>query len=66
MKPRIGILDPRFVYRNSASTDVRETFNRVRAAAVAQAQRDALVAKQIESALVIVAHVKARTLEFLP
>jgi len=30
MKPRLSILDRRFVYRNSAETDVAATFRRIR------------------------------------
>ena len=28
---RVGLLNPAFVYRNAASTNIRETFDRVRA-----------------------------------
>ena len=38
MKPPRSILDPRFVYRDSANTDVAETFRRVRARTAADAE----------------------------
>lgn len=31
MKPRVSILNPEFVYVDSASTDLRQTFARIRA-----------------------------------
>lgn len=31
MKPPIPLTDPRFKYVNAASTDIRETFRRIRA-----------------------------------
>lgn len=38
MRPRLSILDARFKYRCAARTDVRETFERVRAE-LAQSQQ---------------------------
>lgn len=29
--PKVGLLNPAFVYRNAASTNIRETFARIRA-----------------------------------
>jgi hypothetical protein len=70
MKPPISILDPRFVYRNSASTDVGATFARVRERLRAQADHEQyladLVNRELELAQVIVAHVNARTRQLLP
>ena len=31
-KARVGLLNPAFVYRSAASTDIRQTFERIRAA----------------------------------
>jgi ferritin len=70
MKPPLSILDPRFVYRNSASTDVGATFARVRERLRAQADHEQFIAdlvnRELELAQVIVAHVNARTRQLLP
>ncbi len=70
MNPPISILDPRFVYRNSASTDVGATFARVRERLRAQADHEQYIAdlvnRELELAQVIVAHVNARTRQLLP
>ena len=31
IKPKVGLLNPAFVYRSAAMTDIRQTFSRVRA-----------------------------------
>jgi hypothetical protein len=70
MNPPLSILDPRFVYRNSASTDVGATFARVRERLRAQADHEQYIAdlvnRELELAQVIVAHVNARTRQLLP
>ncbi len=44
MKPTISILDPRFKYRDSASTSVQDTWRRFRK------QQDAVKAKRVAEA----------------
>lgn len=51
MKPRVSILDKAFKYTNAASTDLRETFARVRRkqleADQLKAEREAATAKKV-------------------
>ncbi len=37
IKTRVGLLNPAFIYRNAASTDIRQTFDRIRAQQAGQA-----------------------------
>jgi hypothetical protein len=52
VRPRISILDPRFVYVNAVSTDVRKTFERARQEQLRAAQLAAIKVEECEAFLI--------------